>query len=188
MLTLVLPAGLALLGTALAALAVFAPRPLSVPVVSFAPPAAPPADPWFATDPSPTAPDPWFATDPSPRARDPRFATDPSPTAADPSPAPASMAHPWVAADDSSVVPEKEPAAFAEVLPPLNVPAWPRAIDPCAANCDAAARLALVEALATVHAPWAETVLRRALDEEPDAAVADAIAAALGVRYDLGRA
>ncbi len=45
-LTMLLPAALALLGTALAAIAIFAPGPLRAPTVSFAPPAAPPLDPW----------------------------------------------------------------------------------------------------------------------------------------------
>ena len=47
------------------------------------------------------------------------------------------------------------------------------------AGCDAASRLALVDALATVRAPWAGAILRRALSDEPDALVRDAVAAAL---------
>jgi hypothetical protein len=58
-------------------------------------------------------------------------------------------------------------------------PAWPRAIDARAAACDASARLALVDALAAVRAPWAEAILTRALDEEHDAAVRAAIDEAL---------
>lgn len=50
-------------------------------------------------------------------------------------------------------------------------PAWPAYVDPCAAGCDAAARLALVDALATVRAPWADAILLRALADEPDGAV-----------------
>jgi len=58
-------------------------------------------------------------------------------------------------------------------------PAWPRAIDARAADCGTSARLALVEALASVRAPWAEAILDRALDDEPDAVVRRAIAEAL---------
>jgi hypothetical protein len=56
-----------------------------------------------------------------------------------------------------------------------RAPAWPTSIDPRAAGCDAAARLGLVEALATIRTPWSETILRRALDEEPDPDVRDAV-------------
>lgn len=58
-------------------------------------------------------------------------------------------------------------------------PAWPRAIDARVAVCDAIARLAIVDALATVRAPWAEAILTSALDDEHDAAVRAAIEDAL---------
>jgi hypothetical protein len=66
-------------------------------------------------------------------------------------------------------------------------PAWPRAIDARAVGCDASARLALVDALAAVRAPWAEAILTRALDDEPDAAVRAAIGEALLRRGDARR-
>jgi hypothetical protein len=58
---------------------------------------------------------------------------------------------------------------------------WPALVDPRAATCDAAARLALVDALATVRTPWAGTILRHALAGEADAAVRAAIAAAMAL-------
>jgi hypothetical protein len=75
-------------------------------------------------------------------------------------------------------------AAFA---PPVNEraverraePAWPRAIDARAAACDANARLALADALATVRAPWAEAILASALEDEHDPAVRAVIGDAL---------
>jgi hypothetical protein len=71
------------------------------------------------------------------------------------------------------------PAGIAPLTdPPPLAPAWPALVDPSAALCDAGARLALVDALAAVRAPWADAILHRALDEEPDARVRAAIAAA----------
>ncbi len=77
------------------------------------------------------------------------------------------------------------PEAVRELIAvPLNsasppVPAWPSLVDPRAAGCDAAARWELVDALAAVRAPWAETILVRALDDEPDPDVRNALHAAL---------
>jgi hypothetical protein len=62
--------------------------------------------------------------------------------------------------------------------PPACAPAWPALVDRSAAACDADARIALADALAAVRAPWADAILRRALDDEPDARVRAAIAAA----------
>jgi len=56
---------------------------------------------------------------------------------------------------------------------------WPAGVDPRAADCDAGARLALVAALADVASPWASSLLRDALADEPDAIVREAIHAAL---------
>lgn len=61
-----------------------------------------------------------------------------------------------------------------------SAPGWPSLVDPCAADCDAVARLALVDALAIVGAPWAEAILRRAHADEPDPLVREAVRAALG--------
>lgn len=58
-------------------------------------------------------------------------------------------------------------------------PNWPLLLDPRAAGCDAAARLALVEALASVRTAWATELLRGALADESSPAVREAIAFAL---------
>ncbi|MDB5039755.1 MAG: hypothetical protein JWN27_481 [Candidatus Eremiobacteraeota bacterium] len=58
-------------------------------------------------------------------------------------------------------------------------PAWPRSIDARATTCDANARLALADALATVRAPWAEAILASALENEHDDAVRAVIGDAL---------
>lgn len=60
-----------------------------------------------------------------------------------------------------------------------EAPTWPAAIDARAAGCDAAARRALVEALAAVRSPWSEAILHRALDDETDPVVREAVVAAL---------
>jgi hypothetical protein len=64
----------------------------------------------------------------------------------------------------------------------LAPPAWPRLVDPSAAACDTAARIGLVEALAALDTPWANGILRRAGDEETDAAVVLALAAGARIR------
>jgi hypothetical protein len=56
---------------------------------------------------------------------------------------------------------------------------WPAQVDPRAAGCDAAARIALVDALATVGGAWANEVLRDALAGDPDAAVREAVVRAM---------
>ena len=120
MLTPQIPMLLALLGTALMAVVIFAPAPAAATVtVSLAPLPAPP----------PFESPPFERWEPPPTARE--------------------------------------------------APAWPALFDARAAGCDAASRLALVDALATVRAPWAGAILRRALSDEPDALVRDAVAAAL---------
>ena len=124
---------LALLGTALMAVVIFAPVQVAAPVMtSFAPPPAPPAvECW--------------------------------------EPAPAIDSWEPPSAIDSWEPLANEPAA----------PTWPTLIDHRAGNCDAAARLGLVEALAAVRTPWSDAILRRAFDNEPDRAVRAAVAAAL---------
>jgi hypothetical protein len=59
------------------------------------------------------------------------------------------------------------------------VPTWHLLVDPRAAACDAAARWELVDALGAVRAPWAEVILVRALDDESDPDVRNAVRAAL---------
>jgi hypothetical protein len=123
MLTMQIPMLLALLGTALMAIVIFAPSRSLAPVsISLSPPPAPPAvERWDAA---------------------------------------ATMA--WETAERDSAT-----------------AAWPTLIDPRAADCDRAARLLLVEALATVRTAWSETILQRAVEDEPDQAVRDAVIAAL---------
>jgi hypothetical protein len=134
MLTLQIPMLLALLGTALMAVVIFAPSRAPAPVtVSFAPPPIPPP-PFEQCE--PYGSEPW------------------EPPAIEPVAVP-------------------PPAAVASA-------AWPALVDPCASGCDAAVRLGLVEALGAVRTPWAEAILRRAMDDEPDPAVRGAAAAALG--------
>jgi hypothetical protein len=67
-----------------------------------------------------------------------------------------------------------------EPPPVVDAPLWPTLVDRRACDCDATARLALVDALATLRSSWSDTILRRALDDEPDAAVREAVARALG--------
>jgi hypothetical protein len=59
-----------------------------------------------------------------------------------------------------------------------TAPAWPALVDPRAVGCDVAARLALVDALIAVRAPWADALLRRAAAEERDPDVSAALAEA----------
>lgn len=127
MLTLQIPMLLALLGTALMAVVIFAPSRVPTPVTtSFAPPPAPPPFEHWQLPPI----EQWDA---------PIVATASTDTAT-----------------------------------------WPALVDHRAANCDAPARLGLVEALAAVRSGWSESILRRALDDEPDAAVREAVVRALG--------
>ena len=139
MLTLQIPMLLALLGTALMAVVIFAPSRVPAPVtVSFAPPPMPPMPPAPLEQWEPYGAEPW------------------EPPAIE------------------------EPVAVA--APELVAPAaWPALVDTRASGCDAAARLGLVEALGAVRTPWAEAILRRAMDDEPDPAVREVVAAALGV-------
>jgi len=127
MLTLQIPMLLALLGTALMAVVIFAPSRALTPVaVSFAPPPTPPPlEKWETC----------------------RF-------------------EPW----EPPVAPPPTAAATA---------AWPALVDPRASACDAAARLGLVEALGAVRSPWAEAILRQAMDDEPDPVVRDAVTSVL---------
>jgi hypothetical protein len=164
MLTMHIPMLLALLGTALMAVVIFAPSRVPAAVTaSFAPPPAPPAvERW-----------------------EPSTAWEPSPTW-EPSPA----WQPWPAFEPCSL-PATERREPPPPEPPLaHAPAWPALIDRRASGCDAAARLAIVEALASVRTPWSEELLYRALDDESDASVRAAVVAALRAtaRYPAGLA
>jgi hypothetical protein len=141
MLTLQIPTLLALLGTALMAVVIFAPAPVAAKVtLSLAPPLAP----------SPSPLERW-------------------------APPPPVLSESWDLRTEFPIDVIHDDATVAQAAP-----AWPALVDPRAANCDAAARLALADALATVRAPWADAILQRALDDEPDALVRDAIARRCG--------
>lgn len=121
--TLQIPTLLALLGTALMAIAIFAPRRAAPPAtISFAPPIA-------------TV-----------------------------SPFDLSVS---VTSDERGDVPKKVE------------PEWPLLVDPRAAGCDTSTRLALIDALLTVRAPWADSILRKARLEEADGLVRAALDAGL---------
>jgi len=77
------------------------------------------------------------------------------------------------------VAPDRAPSAALDDPPPPLPPGWPGLLDPRAGACDAAARLALVDALAAVRGRWAAAILAHAFDDERDALVRDAIARAL---------
>ena len=85
------------------------------------------------------------------------------------------------------------PAAVASGLPSVpqserdddvptafRVASWPSLIDPRAAACDTATRLALVDALGTLRGAWSRDVLERARADDPSADVRAAAACALG--------
>ena len=144
MLTPYLPIALAVAGTLLMAVVIFAPVPVPATVtVSFAPPTAPPRDLPFTET--------WPDVAPFEPADYPRFAIDDDP--------------PNAAWSDRSRL-------------AVAAARWPALVDPSAAECDAAARLALVEALRAVRAPWADEILRRARDDEHDETVLEAIGSA----------
>lgn len=50
----------------------------------------------------------------------------------------------------------------------LRPPGWPALLDARADGSETAVRLALVEALCDLATPWADAILQRARDEEPD--------------------
>jgi len=72
-----------------------------------------------------------------------------------------------------------QPAPTEPHPPQPSAPRWPELVDPRADGSDVAARLALVDALAVLATPWADTILRRVLDEEPDPQVRAAAGAAM---------
>lgn len=129
MLSTYVPIALALVGTVLMAVVIFAPVPVPATVtISFAPPIVPPYEP---------------PTYDSPRHEPLAF--------------------------DAPALNERSVASVG------TEPRWPVLVDPAAFACDAATRLELVRALAAVRGPWADAVLRQALEDEPDAAVRNAI-------------
>ena len=175
MLTLQIPTLLALLGTALMAVVIFAPAPADAKVtMSLAPPFAPP--------PAPSPLERWNFREP---ALLDAWSSPPGDAFAWPAfDAPA--LHGFAIHDGDTDTQAREPGrddmhAGTDAAGDVSnaAPAWPTFVDARAGSCDASARLALVDALAMVRAPWADAILHRALDDEPDALVRDAIAAAL---------
>ena len=69
------------------------------------------------------------------------------------------------------------PAIAAEAVPAHAH--WPALVEATAVACDAHARIDLADALGALRSSWAETILRRAYETEPDPAVRSAIASAL---------
>lgn len=136
--TLHLPALLALLGTALLTIAIFAPKRLP----AMAPAAAPPP---FATHVE------RFAPAALPSAHDDPFARDGA----------------FISVADASL-----DESVAE-----RSPSWPARVDPRATDCSADARIDLAAALAELRTPWADAILRHALDDESDARVLTALRA-----------
>lgn len=64
--------------------------------------------------------------------------------------------------------------------PRRTLPVWPEFIDARAVRCDAAVRLTLVDALASLRSEWSRALLTRALDDEDEPDVRRAILQALG--------
>jgi hypothetical protein len=64
-------------------------------------------------------------------------------------------------------------ASLPQVIPPA--PTWPELVDPRAAGVDPTTRRALIEALGSVRADWARAVLQRALDDESEPVLREAI-------------
>ena len=62
---------------------------------------------------------------------------------------------------------------------------WPALVDASAVTCDVPARIDLADALGALQTTWAETILRKAYEVEPDPAVRDAIATALSSSQSL---
>jgi len=88
-----------------------------------------------------------------------------------------------------SFAPALDPPAFDRCVPPAATsdaeparscaPGWPALVDPSTDGGDVAVRLALVGALSELATPWADAILRRALDEEADPQVRAAAGAAM---------
>ncbi len=88
-----------------------------------------------------------------------------------------------------SFAPPLEPAPFERWAPTpapgdpepprRSAPCWPGLVDPSTDAGDVAVRLALIDALIELATPWADAVLRRAVDEEADPQVRAAVGAAL---------
>jgi hypothetical protein len=62
---------------------------------------------------------------------------------------------------------------------------WPALVDASAVACDVPARIDLADALGALQTGWAEAILRKAYDTEPDPEVRSAIATALSSTQSL---
>jgi len=62
---------------------------------------------------------------------------------------------------------------------------WPALVEASAAACDVPARIDLADALGALGSRWSESILRQALETEPDPTVRSAIAAALSSSQSL---
>jgi HEAT repeat protein len=79
---------------------------------------------------------------------------------------------------------DADDAASTEVARPATV-LWPGLVDASAVTCDVPARIDLADALGALRSEWAETILRKAYETEPDPGVRSAIAAALSSSQSL---
>jgi hypothetical protein len=62
---------------------------------------------------------------------------------------------------------------------------WPGLVEASAVACDVPARIDLADALGALQSVWAETILRKAYETEPDPGVRSAIASALSSSQSL---
>lgn len=76
----------------------------------------------------------------------------------------------------------KEPAVNAAAAATVL---WPALVEASATACDVPARIDLADALGALHSAWAEAILRKAYDTEPDPEVRSAISTALSSTQSL---
>jgi hypothetical protein len=78
-----------------------------------------------------------------------------------------------------------ETSDVAETPAPGATVLWPALVEASATACDVPARIDLADALGALQTAWAEAILRKAYDTEPDPAVRSAIATALSSTQSL---
>ena len=84
---------------------------------------------------------------------------------------------------DLDTAPEPQPLPVVVAEPePLPEITWPRQLDP-SASLDDAARAALIADLAKLRAAWCVPILERALEEERDSQMRQAVREALDVSF-----
>jgi hypothetical protein len=81
--------------------------------------------------------------------------------------------------------PAKDDAADQTPAKNGKIAQWTTLVEPSAVACDVSARIDLVEGLGALQSPWADTILRQALETEADPTVRTAIAAALSSSQSL---